>query len=77
MKVQVRLYSVARHRDGKIVDRLALELPNGSHAFDVLTALSIHPDLEAVVSVNEVICYEDMLLHEGDQIAIIPAVAGG
>lgn len=77
MRITVRLYSIARHRGGQIVDRLELELPAACRVQDILTELEINPDLEAVVSVNNVVCDVDTLLADGDEVAVIPAVAGG
>jgi molybdopterin converting factor small subunit len=77
MNIRVRLYSIARHRDGKIIDRLTLELPAGSRIGDVLTALEINPDLEPVLSLNDVIAEESASLGDGDEVGVIPAVAGG
>ena len=77
MRLSIRLYSVARHRDGRIVDGLELDLPDGSRVTDLLAALDINPELEPVISVNGVIADEGTLLGDGDKVAIIPAVAGG
>lgn len=77
MQVNVRLYSVARHRDGQIIDRVALQLPVGSSAGAVLDTLKIDPLLEPVLSVNGVVAEAATPLSDGDEVAIIPAVAGG
>ena len=77
MQISVRLYSVARHRDGQIINGLTLDLPEGSHAGDVLIALDIHPDLDPVLSVNDVLADEQTMLGDGDEVAVIPSVAGG
>jgi len=77
MNIHIRLYSVARHRNGQIVDRLTLDLPAGSRIGDALAALEINPDLEPVLSLNEALSDENALLGDGDEVAVIPAVAGG
>jgi sulfur carrier protein ThiS len=75
--VTVRLYSILRHREGKIVNRLALELPAGSSPLDVLERLEIDPDLEVILAINSDIADAEAQLQEGDLVSIIPAVAGG
>ncbi|GAB4480344.1 MAG: hypothetical protein Kow00124_26930 [Anaerolineae bacterium] len=75
--VTVRLFSVLRHREGRIVDRLELTLPAGSRVRDVLTLLQVAEELEAIVAVNGVMATQDDPLADGDTLAIIPAVAGG
>jgi sulfur carrier protein ThiS len=75
--VTVRLYSILRHREGKIVNRLALELPAGSSPLDVLERLEIDPDLEVILAINADIADSEAQLQEGDLVSIIPAVAGG
>ncbi len=77
IRVTVRLFSVLRHREGRIVDRLELELPAGSRVCDVLDLLEVAGELEAIVAVNDVMAGEDDSLADGDTLAIIPAVAGG
>ena len=77
LHVTVRLFSVLRHRDGRIVDRLALELPSGSRARDVLDVLRVADELNAIVAVNDQIADEHTRLADGDCLAIIPAIAGG
>jgi len=77
MNITVRLYSAARHRNGQIVDRMTLDLPEGSHVGDVLAALQINPDLEPVLSLNDVVADEDASLGDGDEVGVIPAVSGG
>lgn len=77
LRVTVQLYSVLRHRNGKIVDRLELELPLGSCARDVLDLLRVPAELDAVVAVNDEVKDESTLLSDGDCVAIVPAVSGG
>jgi molybdopterin converting factor small subunit len=75
--VTVRLYSILRHREGKIVDRLELALPVQSRLGDVLERLQIDPELEVILAVNSEVANEDARLLDGDLVSIIPAVAGG
>jgi molybdopterin converting factor small subunit len=75
--ITVRLYSILRERDNRTVDRLELELPPDSRISDVLRLLEVARDLEVVLATNDEIAMESAVLHDGDRLAIIPAVAGG
>ena len=77
MQITVRLYSILRHRNGDVVDRLELDLPENSTILDVLTLLQVPDDLEIVLAVNEEVAKADATLANGDLLALIPAVAGG
>ena len=73
----VKLYSVLRHRDGAIVDRMEMDIPAGSRAADVLRLLKVAEEMEASVAINSALVREDAALADGDTLAIIPSVAGG
>lgn len=75
--VTVRLYSVLRHRNERIVDALTLLLPPGSTVQDVLDLLEVDPRLEPLLVVGGELAPATAVLGPGDQIALIPAVAGG
>ena len=77
MTIEVRLYSILRERDGRIVDRLEIELPEGSQAGDVLNLLDVPDNLEVVLAVNDQVISESDVLKDNDRLAIIPAIAGG
>lgn len=59
------------------MNRLELDLPSGSRVADLLRLLEVNEALEPVVAVNGVVTVEDAALRDGDQVAIIPSVAGG
>jgi molybdopterin converting factor small subunit len=75
--ITVRLYSILRQRDGRIVDQLELEMPGDCRVSMVLSDLDVPGDLQLVLAVNDQIVTESTPLAEGDCLAIIPAVAGG
>lgn len=75
--VSVRLYSILRQRDGRIVDRLELELPLGSRVSGVLRMLDVPQDLELVLALNDQVTTRSAILQDRDRLSIIPAVAGG
>lgn len=75
--VFVKLYSVLRHRDGAIVDRMEMDIPAGSRVADVLRLLKVAEELEPSLAINSALVREDAPLADGDTLAIIPSVAGG
>lgn len=81
MKVVVHYFAVARERAR--VDREELELPDAATVSDVTLAASTrHPDLAPLlpvlrVAVNREFAPLDARLAPGDEVAIIPPVAGG
>lgn len=81
MKIEVRLFAVLREKAG--VDRVELELPNGSKVADARTELgrmfpSIAPMLARVATaVNREYVPADVELHNDDELALIPPVSGG
>jgi sulfur carrier protein ThiS len=75
--VSVRLYSILRQREGRIIDRLELDLPLGSRVMDVLRLLEVPQDLELVLALNDQVTSETTILQDRDRLSIIPAVAGG
>lgn len=78
IRVDVHLYTILRHRpDGQIQGRLSLELQDGAAVADVLRDLSVPDDLPIVISVNDEQADPSMVLHHGDRVELIPAVAGG
>ncbi len=81
MKVTVLYFAVFRERIGR--DEEALELPAGARVRDALAALAArHAAVGALrgkfrVAVNQDFCDDDHELADGDELALIPPVAGG
>ncbi len=81
MRIQVLYFAVFRERVGR--DDEALELPAGATvrtAVDVLATR--HPAVATLrgqfrVAVNQEFCLDDQALADGDELALIPPVAGG
>jgi molybdopterin converting factor subunit 1 len=63
-------------------DRIEMEVPNGSTVGDLLRRLRV-ADLahglppSPLVAVNERYARQDQVLRPGDEVAVIPPVAGG
>ncbi len=76
MQVQIRLFAGLRERAG--ASQVDLELPDGAHVADALAHLRhITGDLPVVMAVNQEYADEQLALHSGDELALIPPVSGG
>jgi molybdopterin synthase catalytic subunit len=81
MKVTVRLFAVLRDRAG--TGSLELELPPGTNVAAARQALAQKlPALgtllgSAAVAVNQQYAEPNAVLHENDEVALIPPVSGG
>jgi molybdopterin converting factor small subunit len=77
LTVTVRLYSILRHRDGRTVDELVLDLADGSTVNDALERLEIQAGRDILISVNKELANRDTRLADGDAITMIPLISGG
>jgi molybdopterin converting factor subunit 1 len=81
MRVRVRMFGALAERAGR--DEDALELPDGATAHEALRAVGArHPDAAGLldrisVAVNREIAPADRRLDPGDEVALLPPVAGG
>lgn len=81
MKIQIKLFAAAR----EISDRgeLELEVSDGISVRDMKLKISAeHPGLNelilrSAVSLNREFATDESLVHENDEIALIPPVSGG
>jgi len=74
--VRVRLFAALRERAG--TDRLELELPDGARVADALAAVDgLAEGLPLVLAVNREYAARDQVLHESDELAVVPPVSGG
>lgn len=79
MVVTVRLHTALR-RDGTggPIDRLTLDLPRGATVQAILDALGMEMQDEAVLLVvNGRTAEGGTVLNEGDEVRLVPAIAGG
>ncbi|MGQ0563217.1 MAG: MoaD/ThiS family protein [Gemmatimonadota bacterium] len=78
--MQVRLLLFASYRDIAGFDELTLELPAGARALDAVVRLRAShariPDCP-VVAINREYASLDQPLSDGDELALLPPVAGG
>ena len=71
------MFSILRHGpNGDVRDQLTLELPEGATAADVLGQLDA-PRCPIVISINDRLADLLAVLHDGDEVMLIPTVAGG
>jgi MoaE-MoaD fusion protein len=76
MDVRVKLFAGLRERAG--VNELPLTLPDGARVADALTQLADVTDgVPVVMAVNQEFADESVVLHAGDELALIPPVSGG
>lgn len=76
VEVSVRLFAGLRERFGS--DSLQLELADGASVADALVELSGQIDARGcLLAVNREYADDDLILAEGDELALIPPVSGG
>jgi molybdopterin converting factor subunit 1 len=81
--MRIRLLFFAVYRDLAGAEELVLELPSGATAADAIATLrAAGGELarlpgEPVVAVNRTYTSLDSALHDGDELALLPPVAGG
>ncbi|HLZ08753.1 MAG TPA: molybdopterin converting factor subunit 1 [Chloroflexota bacterium] len=81
--IRIRTRFFASHREALGIDRLEIELPDGSTVADLVDRIANQfPNVAAVVrlaryAVNRVYLPATTVLQAGDEVAFIPPVAGG
>jgi molybdopterin synthase catalytic subunit/molybdopterin converting factor small subunit len=76
VKVSIRLFAGLRERAGR--DELELELPDGARVADALAAVQhLAPGVSLVLAVNREYADAEVVLHAGDELAVVPPVSGG
>lgn len=81
--MRIRLLLFALYRDLTGVDELVVDVPDGSSAGAALSALRERDGRFAriperpVVAINRAYALLDEPLHEDDELALLPPVAGG
>jgi molybdopterin converting factor small subunit len=78
MRIEVRLYAtLRRHAPSDAGGVLAVDVPEGSNASDVIAQVGAAADEVHIVMVNGVSCPLDRTLAEGDRLGLFPTVGGG
>jgi molybdopterin converting factor subunit 1 len=78
----VTLLLFASYADALGVSSLDMELPRESTVAELLTAIRSRQGAELLpptplVAVNQTYASPDTIVHDGDEVALIPPVAGG
>ena len=79
MKVTAHLHTILQRQTPEgLIRRLDVELPGGSCVADLLAVLEITMPLDALLlAVNGRVAAPETPLREGDQVNLMPAIAGG
>ena len=79
MKVIAHLHTVLQRQTPEgLIRRLEVELPGGSRVADLMAALEITmPEDALLLAVNGRVAATDTVLQDGDQVNLMPAIAGG
>lgn len=78
MRLEVRLFAtLRRHVPSAGGGVLAVDVPEGSTAADVIAKLRINVNEVHLLMVNGVHSPLDRVLAEGDRLGLFPAVGGG
>ncbi|MGH7177312.1 MAG: molybdopterin converting factor subunit 1 [Tepidisphaeraceae bacterium] len=81
MRINVKLFAALRDRAG--TSEIVLELPIGASASAGMEAVvARHPAMRdlasrVAVAINREYAGRDTILHDGDELALIPPVSGG
>src|SRR5262249_23464702 len=81
VRISVRYFAVVRERLGR--EEETLELPDGADVAAAMRRLSeLRPAVRELarhlqIAVNQEIAGGEQMLHDGDELALIPPVAGG
>lgn len=78
MRIEVRLYAtLRRYALSAAGGVLAVDVPEGSKAADVIAKAGVDADEVHILMVNGVSSPPDQVLVEGDRLGLFPAVGGG
>jgi molybdopterin converting factor small subunit len=79
MEIVVHLHTILQRQEPQgLISRLVVELPEGSDLAALLRLLDIRMDLEELLLVvNTRTASSDQVLQAGDEVHLIPALAGG
>jgi len=78
MRIEVRLYATLRRHALSSADGvIAIDVPEGSKAADVIASAGVDAGEVHILMVNGVSSTLDRVLAEGDRLGLFPAVGGG
>ncbi len=79
IRVSVHLHTILQKQTERgLVDRLQVDLPDGSRVADLLAKLEIEIQPDALLlAVNGRVAELERLLDDGDEVNLMPAISGG
>lgn len=81
-QMTIRVLLFAQYSEIAGIGELSLDLPDSSTVAGVVEALRARPGMEGLpirpaVALNRTVVGLDVQVHEGDEVALLPPVAGG
>ena len=74
MEIEIRLFASLRNYAN---DKSKIELEDGSNVSDFIERIGVPPSEVAIILVNGRHAHQDQRLHDGEAVALFPAIAGG
>jgi molybdopterin converting factor small subunit len=74
MQIEVRLFASLRKYAN---DKSRIELEDGAKVSDFIERTGVPPSEVAIILVNGRHAHQDQRLHDGEAVALFPAIAGG
>ncbi len=77
MKLRVELQAYLQQYSPNDTDRFDYEMPDGATAGDLIRKLNVPEDLASVIIVGDANTSTAHVLSDGDNVTIVPPLAGG
>ena len=74
MEIEIRLFAGLRKYAN---DKSRIELEDGANVSDFIERIGVPPSEVAIILVNGRHAHRDQRLHDGEAVALFPAIAGG
>jgi len=74
MEIEIRLFASLRNYAN---DKSKIELEDDANVSDFIERIGVPPSEVAIILVNGRHAHQDQRLHDGEAVALFPAIAGG
>ena len=74
MEIEIRLFASLRNYAN---DKSKIVLEDGANVRDFIDRIGVPPSEVAIILVNGRHAHQDQRLHDGEAVALFPAIAGG
>ena len=74
MEIEIRLFASLRNYAN---DKSKIVLEDGANVSDFIERIGVPPSEVAIILVNGRHAHQDQRLHDGEAVALFPAIAGG